>query len=425
MRVWFVTIDGIAPALRGGAMAVGGIAPALRGGAMAVAVAAWIAASAGCSGDVDPGEQAQAGSGGAGSAGSAGERAGSGGAGASDSSAGDGAGGRAGGGGMSAGTGGSAGGGGLMDAAVDDDGGGEPHDSGTGPVQEDPCPSSGAFGDPLPPPDSRTATPIEGGFDFLEGPVWVAAQGALFFSDMHMGGSGWPLSTIVRFTPPSDFQDFASDLGSNGIALTLGGDLLVATHDMQTLSIYDATDAQRTTLALTYMGDRFNSPNDLTVRADGTIYFTDPDWQLGGRASETEMTGVYRVPPGGEPQLVDGTLDRPNGIALSPDQQTLYVSSAGADLMAYPVAADGSTGTGSVLASPGGSDGMAVDCAGNLYVTAGSVRVFDPEGGELGSISVAEQPANVAFGGSDRRTLYITARTGLYAIELNVPGYPY
>jgi gluconolactonase len=406
-----------------------GIAPALRGRTMWVATiavaAAWIGASVGCSGDVDAGEQAQAGSGGAGGMGSAGERAGSGGAGGSGASGAAGAGGSAGAGGVSAGAGGSAGGAGLMDAAVDDDGGGEPPDSGTGPMQDDPCPSSGAFGDPLPPPDSRAATPIEGGFDFLEGPVWVAAQGALFFSDMHMGGSGWPPSTIVRFTPPSDFQDFATDLGSNGIALTLDGDLLVATHDMQTLSIYDATDAQRTTLPLTYMGDHFNSPNDLTVRADGTIYFTDPDWQLGGRPSETGMTGVYRVPPGGEPVLVDGTLDKPNGIALSPDQQTLYVTSAGPDLMTYPVAADGATGAGSVLASPGGSDGMAVDCAGNLYVTAGSVRVFDPEGGELGSISVAEQPANVAFGGSDRRTLYITARAGLYAIQLNVPGYPY
>jgi gluconolactonase len=191
------------------------------------------------------------------------------------------------------------------------------------------------------------------------------------------------------------------------------------------LSIYDAMTGARETLDLTYMDDHFNSPNDLTVRSDGTVYFTDPDWQLGGRVSETGMTGVYRVAPGGEPQLVDGTLDKPNGIALSPDEQTLYVTSAGADLRAYPVQADGSTGSGTVLASPGGSDGLAVDCAGNLYVTAGSVRVFDPDGDELGSISVAESPANVAFGGSERRTLYITARTGLYAIELNVPGYPY
>jgi gluconolactonase len=293
---------------------------------------------------------------------------------------------------------------------------------------QSPCPS-GAFGDPLPPAGQRSATLIEDGFDFLEGPVWHHEQGVLFFSDMHMGGSGFPPATIMRLTPPSTFEPFIDRgvNGSNGLALTLTGDLLACTHDMQTLSIYDADDGTRTTLDLTYMDDHFNSPNDLTVRSDGTIYFTDPDWQLGGRPSETGMTGVYRLPPGpgAEPQLVDGSLDKPNGIALSPDEQTLYVSSAGADLMAYPISADGSTGAGTVLASPGGSDGMAVDCAGNLYVTAGSVRVLNPDGDELGSISVAESPANAAFGGSERRTLYITARTGLYAIELNVPGYPY
>jgi len=393
---------------------------------VAGAFATWILAAAGCGDDAasDGQDQSQAGGGGAGSpaagsGGAAGTRAGAGGGGR--------AGNAGGGSGTGAGAGGNAGNPAMRDAAVDDDAGGDPSDAGSEPMQENPCPSSGAFGDPLPPAGSRTATLIEDGFDFLEGPVWVAAQGALFFSDMHMEGAGssWPPSTIVRFTPPGDFADFVTDVGSNGIALTLEGDLLVATHDMQTLSIFGATGAQRTTHALTYMGDHFNSPNDLTVRADGTIYFTDPDWQLGGRTSETEITGVYRIPPGGAPVLVDGTLDKPNGIALSPDQQTLYVTSAGQNLMAYPIAADGSTGAGTVLASPGGSDGMAVDCAGNLYVTAGSVRVFDPQGSELGSISLAESPANVAFGGTDRRTLYITARTGLYSIELNVPGYPY
>jgi gluconolactonase len=389
------------------------------------ALLTWIVATVGCGDDADGLDELDgspqsgagaAGRAGAGSGGAAG--AGPGGAGGTGNAGGNGE--------AGAGTGGNAGNPAVLDAAVDDDAGGDPQDAGTQPMQENPCPSSGTFGDPLPPAGSRTATPIEGGFDFLEGPVWVAAQGALFFSDMHMGGAGWPPSTIVRFTPPDQFQDFVTDdVGSNGIALTLEGDLLVATHDMQTLSIFDATNAQRTTLALTYMGDHFNSPNDLTVRADGTIYFTDPDWQLGGRTSETEITGVYRVPPGGAPVLVDGTLDKPNGIALSPDQQTLYVTSAGQNLMAYPIAADGSTGAGTVLASPGGSDGMAVDCAGNLYVTAGSVRVFNPQGSELGAITVAESPANVAFGGSDRRTLYITARTGLYSIQLNVPGYPY
>jgi gluconolactonase len=310
------------------------------------------------------------------------------------------------------------------DAAVPDDAAMTP-DTGTPPSQDGPCPTGVAFGDPLPPQGARTATLVRGGFDFLEGPVWLHAQGVLFFSDMHMGRGAVPPATIMRFTPPSTFVPFVAEAGSNGLALMLDGQLLACTHDLQTLSIFDAVDGTRTTLDLRYMGDRFNSPNDLTVRSDGTIYFTDPDWQLGGRPSETGMMGVYRVPPGGAPVLVDGSLNKPNGIALSPDERTLYVTSAGADLVAYPIEPDGSTGTRTVLASPGGSDGLAVDCAGNLYVTAGRVRVFDPQGAELGSINVPESPANVAFGGPERRTLYITARRGLYAIELNVPGYPY
>lgn len=124
--------------------------------------------------------------------------------------------------------------------------------------------------------------------------------------------------------------------------------------------------------------------------------------------------------------LVSDALDKPNGIALSPDEQTLYVGSSGADVLAYPVAADGSTGTPSVLASPGGSDGMTVDCAGNLYVTSGGeAKVLSPDGDALFAIDVAETPSNVAFGGANRRTLYITAGTGLYSIELEIPGLPY
>lgn len=305
--------------------------------------------------------------------------------------------------------------------------GGSAGGAGTGgPVLENPCPG-GPYGDPLPAPGARMATLIENGFDFLEGPVWIADQGVLLFSDMHMGqaGGSWPPSTIVRFTPPDTFDSFVETTATNGLAITPDGKLIACTHDTQTLSLFDLETAQRTPLALTYQGKHFNSTNDVTVRSDGTIYFTDPDWQLGGRESETDMTGVYYVTPGGQPQLIDGALDNPNGIALSPDERTLYVGSRGNDIKAYPVNDDGSVGTGTVFASPGSSDGLAIDCAGNLYVTASGIRVYDPEGDDLGTISVPESPANAAFGGEDRKTLYITARTGLYSIQLNVPGYPY
>jgi len=394
----------------------------------ALVTAALCAAITGCGDDAaEPAPQPGAGAGAGGSGGSVAPGAGAG-AGAGRSGAGSGGAGmqapRAGAGSGAGGAGAPATGG---TAGGEEDAGSAGMDAGPpDPPNADPCADDpGPYGDPL--PAARTATLIEDGFDFLEGPVWIDSEGVLLFSDMHMGqaGGSWPPATIVRLTPPNAFDPFEENANTNGLALTHEGELIGCTHDVQTLSLFDLENGDRTPIELTYMGDHFNSPNDLTVRSDGTVYFTDPDWQLGGRTNETGMTGVYRVPPGGDPELIDGTLDKPNGIALSPDERTLYVGSAGQDLMAYPVDENGLVGDGEVFASPGGSDGLTVDCAGNLYVTAGGVQVFDPEGDQLGSITVAESPANVAFGGADRRTLYITARTGLYSIVLNVPGYPY
>lgn len=286
------------------------------------------------------------------------------------------------------------------------------------------CPAAVSKGDPL----AGAAQPmmVRAGFNFIEGPVWHAELGVLFFSDMDFSDSGpsGVASRIHRFTPPDGFEVFIESSGSNGLALTLDGKLLAATHDQQTLSVFDPVSGARTTRTLSYQGKAFNSPNDLVVRSDGNIYFTDPDWQLPPRASETMMTGVYRVNPAGAVSLVIGTLDKPNGIALSPAEDVLYVGSAGADVLSFPVAADGQVGASTVFASPGASDGMAVDCAGNLYVTAGAVVVYRPDGGEWGRLTVPS-PSNLAFGGPERRTLYITAQQTLFAVELAIPGMPY
>jgi gluconolactonase len=207
--------------------------------------------------------------------------------------------------------------------------------------------------------------------------------------------------------------------------------VLAATHDNQGLSRFDPQSAARTRLDLLAGGKRLNSPNDLVVRSDGTIYLTDPDWQLGPRTSETGITGVYRVDAltegGGASAavLVEDSLDKPNGIALSPDERTLYVGSNGNEIWQYDVSADGSLHNRRKFAETGPSDGMTVDCAGNLYVTSGTVEVFAPDGRKLGDITLDANPSNVAFGGAERKTLYITAGSRLYAIELNVPGFPY
>jgi gluconolactonase len=297
------------------------------------------------------------------------------------------------------------------------------------------CGDGQSFPAPLPAMDQRSAQPVgnDASFGFLEGPVWLADQGVLLFSDMDFSGGDaeGPPSRIRRLTPPATFDVFNPASNSNGLALSSEGNLLSATHDNQGLSRFDARSATRTPLNVLAMGKRLNSPNDLTVRSDGAVFFTDPDWQLGPRTNETGITGVYRVDPplqaGGTSSavLVEGTLAKPNGIALSPDEQTLYVGSSGNEIWKYRVQPDGSLDSRTKFAETGASDGMTVDCAGNLYVASGTIEVFAPSGEPLGQIMVAGDPTNVAFGGADRKTLYITAGPRLYAIKLNVPGYPY
>jgi len=241
-------------------------------------------------------------------------------------------------------------------------------------------------------------------------------------------------STIHRLAPPAPAQTFVAASGSNGLALSPdGGQIVAATHDNRTVSAYRLSDGARTVVAADYLGRAFNSPNDVTVRADGVVYFTDPNFQRGRRADAMGgRTGVFRV-VNGQVTLVDNTVRQPNGIALSPDGHTLYVGAYGENrIYAYAVQPDGSTGGRTVFATIGSPDGVTVDCAGNLYWVShneGRVHVFSPAGAELGTISSGPEATNAAFGGSDRRTLYITAgRTGdygIYRIPLGVPGYPY
>ncbi|MDY7086690.1 MAG: SMP-30/gluconolactonase/LRE family protein [Actinomycetota bacterium] len=288
---------------------------------------------------------------------------------------------------------------------------------------------------PLPGP-TLTAPRLQGGFTFLEGPVWIDRLGALFVSDLGpaTGPEQVQPSAVHQLTPGSPAETFVATSGSNGLALSPDGrQIVAATHDNRGVSAYGLADAARTVIAGNFEGRAFNSPNDVTVRADGVVYFTDPNFQRGRRADEMGgRTGVFRVVDG-RVEFVDDTVRQPNGIALSPDGRTLYVGAFGENLIyAYAVQPDGSTGERRVFASVGSPDGVTVDCAGNVYWVShneGRVHVFSPAGVKLGTITAGPNATNAAFGGPDRRTLYITAgRTGDYgisAIELGVPGYPY
>lgn len=263
---------------------------------------------------------------------------------------------------------------------------------------------------------------VQGGFEFTEGTVWLPALGVLRFSDI-------PNSTIHELDLVADMITVwrTPSGNTNGNALAPNGDIVMCEHSGRRVSRSPGAGAPAPlTVADAYQGMSLNSPNDAIVRDDGQVYFTDPTYGLGGGNQEIPWQGVYRVTANGDVVLVGDEYGQPNGIALSPTQDRLYVSdSQDGGLWVYDLAGDGTSGDRTLLSDADPSDGMAVDDAGNLYLTTGAgVEVYRDDGTPWGVIDVPEQPANCTFGGTDRKTLFITARTGLYRVALNVPGLP-
>ncbi len=280
---------------------------------------------------------------------------------------------------------------------------------------------------------------VVAGLEFGEGPVW-SADGSLLFSDPNR-------NTIYRYTPAEGVETFrpksgyaGPDIGryhqpgSNGLAFDAAGRLTIAEHGNRRVVRIEPNGAV-TVLADRYEGRRLNSPNDLVYRSDGTLYFTDPPFGLPKVLDDPDKdlpySGVFRVRDG-QIALLSRDLSGPNGLAFSPDERFLYVGNwdpARKVVMRYEVAADGSLAHGEVFfdmtAAPGEEaiDGIKVDRDGRVYVSGpGGVWVLSPDGRHLGTIRGPELPANFAWGDEDRATLYLTARTGLYRLRLNVPG---
>jgi gluconolactonase len=259
----------------------------------------------------------------------------------------------------------------------------------------------------------------------LEGPVWI--DGALYPSQFAYGPV--PSSRILKLDANGTMTVFAPDAGTNGLAVDAQGDIVAGRHADGSISRIplSAPDAP-VPIASMYDSARFNSPNDLTLRSDGNIYFTDPTWQAPSQPPQT-ATRVYRVAPGGQVSSIDESLDQPNGITLSLDENTLYVADR-QNIYRYDVDQAGAV-SGKAQFVPGASDGMGIDCAGNLYATRDrTVLLFDPSGAPAGTLNVgsAGNVTNVAFGGPERRTLYITTlgdTQELWRAELAVPGMPY
>ena len=274
---------------------------------------------------------------------------------------------------------------------------------------------------------------IAHGFKYIEGPVWDP-RGWLLFSDI-------PGNTVYQWTPGlrtrrggvrrpvaliGSLRVFRRPSGhSNGLALDGQNRLIASEHDRR-VSRTDV-DGAVSTLADTFENKRLNSPNDLVVKRDGSVYFTDPPYGVtNNKERELPFSGIFRIAVDGKLSVLRRDMPFPNGLAFSPDETKLYVVDSEANqIHLFDVAADGSLGQSRLFAdvklagSRDGPDGIKVDAQGNVF-SAGpdGVWVLAPDGRLLGKILTPEVPANLAFGGTDRSTLYITARTGLYRISL-------
>jgi gluconolactonase len=288
--------------------------------------------------------------------------------------------------------------------------------------------------------------------EWLEGPAW-APDGRLFVSDTDLNEilSVSADSKVSIFKKPSGLIDpsfHGKEPGTNGNAFDASGRLTAAGHALRQVVRFDRLDGSSpmTVLADRYQGKRFNSPNDLTYASDGSLFFTDPPYGLASQQDndpkkELSFNGVFMIrdaahkAPGSaptEPVLLIRDMTRPNGIALSPDEKYLYVANsdpANPVWMRYPLAKNGTVGTGKVLLSAkgapgdGGPDGIKVDVKGNLYGAGpGGVWIISPEGKHIATIHVPERVSNCGWGGADWQTLYITASSSVYRIHLNIKG---
>jgi gluconolactonase len=258
------------------------------------------------------------------------------------------------------------------------------------------------------------------GMKFVEGPVWIARDSALVFSDI-------PRAKLLRWTAKGGVVDWRDSEQSNGNTLDLDGKLLSAQHGGRNLIRHSSLEAKSVSsvLASACDGRKFHSPNDVVVRNDGTIWFTDPTYGLRQRKPEAEGNFVYRLDEKtGTVTVVQRDFAMPNGICFSPDHERIYIADSGKKqrVGAFSIQKDGA------LSAPlfwleGGADGMRCDCRGNLYTTArDGVRIYSQEGKHLVTIKLPESPSNCAFGGAESRQLFVTARTSLYRLNLRVSG---
>jgi gluconolactonase len=267
---------------------------------------------------------------------------------------------------------------------------------------------------------NRVAT----GFQFTEGPVWFVEDRYLLFSDI-------PADKILKLTANGRISMYREPSGnSNGLTRDRLGRLIACEHSNRRITRTER-DGSLSVIADMYLGKRLNSPNDVVVKSDGAIYFTDPPYGIKPEQQQQTVQGVYRLSPDMQSlTILAGDFERPNGLAFSPDERKLYIgdSSDRRHIRVFDIQSDGSISNGRIFHDmnidvSGAPDGMKVDVRGNVYSTGpGGVWVFNPEGNHLGTIITPEQPANCAWGDDDWQSLYITAWTSVYKIRVAIPG---
>lgn len=250
---------------------------------------------------------------------------------------------------------------------------------------------------------------------FVEGPVWMTGQ-FLVFSDI-------PANQLKRWDAQNGLSTFREpSQNANGNTLDAEGRLLTAEHGGRRVSRTDASGTV-TTVVDSFEGKKLNSPNDVVVKSDGTIWFTDPDYGLAGRPKEQAGNYVYRFDPkANKLTAVIKDFDKPNGLCFSPDESKLYVADSGAPrhIRVFPVSAAGEVGTGSVFVKidKGGPDGIRCDAGGRVWSSSGDgAQIFGADGKLIARILLPQSAANLGFGGKDGKTLFLTARTGLYSVQ--------
>ncbi len=293
-------------------------------------------------------------------------------------------------------------------------------------------------------PKNATLETLSEGYAWTEGPVWVKKDGGyLLFSDIPNNRiMKWQDGKASDFMKPSGYTGTRTDLkepGSNGLVLDPEGRLVLMEHGDRRVTRLEK-DGKKTVLADKYMGKRFNSPNDGVFKSNGDLYFTDPPYGLmvkdkeGFPGMELDFCGVYRVSKDGKLTLLTKELTKPNGLAFSPDEKTLYVGSSDPDKAiwkAFPVKEDGTLGESKIFFDStdmvkkglkGLPDGMKVDKDGNIFATGpGGVLVFAPDGTHLGTILTGVPTANCAWG-DDGSVLYVTANNDLTRIKTMTKG---